>query len=178
MKKTVFFIVIISILLVPSVFAQFRLDMGIKIPVKMGINFSDASGISSTSVNILDKYTFLLPEASGSYQFALGPIKVGAGLQMYSLILESIVWPMVFAELDLSPIVINAKIGGLGYLLFGLYNDAGTGDLLMPEINVAFKLGKSFRLGGGVMFFTSKDFNNTAQPYLLYLGGSFSTTFK
>lgn len=178
MKKVVFLILAISVLLVPSVFAQFRLDMGIKIPVKMGINFSDVSDVSSTSVNILDKYTFLLPEASGSYQFDLGPVKLGAGLQLYSLILESIAWPMVFAELDLSPIVINAKIGGLAYLLFGLYNDAGTGDLLMPEINVAFKLGKSFRLGGGAMFFTSKDFNDIALPYLLYLGGSFSTTFK
>ncbi len=177
MKKIVLFILIITVFLVPSAFAQFRLDLGLQIPVKMGIKFPDSSGIDSTSINILDKYTFLLPEATGSYQVALGPVKFGAGVQLYSLILESIAWPVVFAELDLSPIVINAKVGGLAYVLFGIKNDAGTGDLVIPEINIAYKLGKSFRVGVGAMGFTSKNFDTGTIPYLIYLGGSFSTTF-
>ncbi len=177
MKKMIFLVLIIAVLIVPSAFAQFRLDMGIKVPLKMGVNFSELSGGTDTAVNVIENFTFLFPEVSGTYQFALGPLKVGAGLQMYTLILESIAWPMAFVELDLSPVVINAKIGGLAYLLFGFYNYADTGNLVIPEINAYFKLGKSFRLGGGVMVFTSKDLATDALPYVLYLGGSFSTTF-
>ncbi len=177
MKKTVLFILIVMII-VPSAFSQFRLDMGFKMPLKMGVNFSDSSGVDDTSVDIINNYKFLFPEVSGTYQFDLGPLKLGAGLQMYTLILESIAWPMAFAELDLSPVVINAKIGGLAYMLFGVINQADTRDFIIPELNAYFKLGKSFRVGGGVMVFTSKNFATDALPYALYLAGSFSTTFK
>ncbi len=177
MKKTFFLILILAFLMTSGVFAQFRLDMGLKIPVKMGVHFSDLSSGEDTSVDILDKYTFLVPEVTGSYQVSLGPVNMGAGIQLYTFILESIAWPIVFAEIDLSPIVINAKIGGFGFLVFGLYNDGVTGNVLIPDINAAFKLGKSLRIGLGVMGFTGKEFNSDAVPYLIYLSGSLSMLF-
>lgn len=177
MKKILLFIMLITLFLVPSAFAQYRIDMGIKVPAKMGIHFSDLSSDDDTSVDILDKYTFLVPEITGSYQMALGPIKMGAGVEMYTFIIESIAWPMVFAELDLSKIVINAKVGGLGFLVFGLYNHADTADILIPDIYSAVKLGKSFRLGLGVMGFTGKEFTSDAVPYIVYLSGSLSMLF-
>ena len=179
MKKTVFFILIVLII-VPSAFSQFRLDMGVKVPVSLGVKFSELAGNTDTSYNIIKNFTFLFPEVAGTYQFNLGPVKLGAGVQLYTLILESIAWPMAFAEFDFSPViplVVNAKLGGLAYMLFGLYNHAGTGNLVIPELNAYFKLGKSFRLGGGVMVFTSKDFTSDTFPYALYLTGNFSTTF-
>ncbi len=177
MKKILILVLVIAIFLVPSAFAQFRLDMGLDIPVQMGIHISELTNSTDTSVNILEKYTFLLPEATGSYQVSLGPVKLGAGVQLYTLILESIAWPVVYGELDLSPVVLSAKVGGLGFLVFGLYNHSGTGDVLIPDINVAYKLGKSFRLGVGVMGFTGKDMHTDNVPYLIYLSGRFSMLF-
>ncbi len=179
MKKIILFILII-VLVVPAAFSQIRLDMGVKVPVSMGVKFSDLDSDTESSVNIIENFTFLFPEVSGTYQFALGPLKLGAGIQLYTLILESIAWPMAFAEVDFSPlvpIVINAKMGGGAFLMFGLYNHGDTGNLFMPEVNAYVKLGKTFRLGGGVMMFTNKDLADDAVPYILYLGGSFSTTF-
>ncbi len=178
--KKIAFIILIALIIVPSAFSQFRLDMGVKVPVSLGIKFSELSGNTDTSYSVIDDFTFLFPEVSGTYQFAAGPIKLGAGVQIYTLILESIAWPMAFAEFDFSPLiplVVNAKLGGLAYMVFGLYNHADTGDLVIPEVNAYFKLSKSFRLGGGVMIFTSKNFATDALPYALYLAGSFSTTF-
>ncbi len=179
MKKIILFILIV-LLIAPAAFSQFRLDMGVKVPVSMGVKFSELSSGTDSSVNILENFTFLFPEASGTYQLALGPLKIGAGVQLYTLILESIAWPMAFAEVDFSPvvpIVINAKMGGGAFLMFGLYTHGDTANLFMPEVNAYVKLGKTFRLGGGVMMFTNKDLATDAVPYVLYLGGSFSTTF-
>ncbi len=177
MKKKILFILAAALLLVPSAFAEYRLDMGIKIPTIMGVHFSDLSDEEDTSTNILDDYTFLVPEITGSYQMAVGPIKMGAGVEMYTFIFESIAWPMVFAELDLSRVVFNAKLGGLGFLVFGLYNHTDTANVVIPDIYGAVKLGKSLRLGLGVMGFTGKEFSSDALPYIFYLAGSLSMVF-
>lgn len=176
MKKAVFFILIV-LLTVPSAFGQFRLDAGVKIPVLMGNNLSNLGGSEDTTYNILEKFTLIFPEVSGTYQLEAGPLKAGAGLQMYTFIFESVVWPSVFAELDLSPVVISAKAGGFGFLFFGVYNHFGTGSIVIPELDAWFKINNSFRVGGGAMLFTSPDLTFSQYPYILYLGGSFTTTF-
>ena len=175
MKKIIFLVLILTVFLVPAAFTQFRLDLGADVIVSAGIKNSGLD--DDPTVNVISKYIIPIPEATFSYQFPLGPINLGAGLQFYTAILESITWPIVYAELDLSPFVVSLKTGGLGFLIFGLASDSFTGDVLVSDLNAAFKLGKSFRLGLGAKIITGKDLNLSNVPYIFYISGRFSTIF-
>ncbi len=177
MKKLIL-IGIIILMVIPGAFAQFRIDLAIDVPVKLGVSVSDLNGGSANeSVDVLEFGTFPIPEALFAYQTSLGPVKVGAGIRVFSLILESIAWPHLYTELDLSPIVINAGIGGGGFMLFGLYNNVDTANLLIPDMHIAYKFGDTFRLGIGAMGFTGNDLNTDVLPYIVYLTGRFSLLF-
>ena len=177
MKKLVL-IGIIILMVIPGAFAQFRIDLAIDVPAKIGISVSDLDGGSTNeSIDVLEFGTFPVPEALFAYQTSLGPVKVGGGIRVFSLILESIAWPHIYAELDLSPIVINAGIGGGGFMLFGLYNNVDTANLLIPDLHIAYKFGNTFRLGIGAMGFTGSDIYSDAFPYMIYLTGRFSILF-
>ena len=151
MKKMIFLVLIITVFFVPSAFAQFRLDLGADVIVSAGIKNSGLD--DDPTVDVISNYVIPIPEATFSYQFPVGPVNLGAGLQFYTAILESITWPVIFAELDLSPVVVSIKTGGLGFLIFGLASDSFTGDVLISDLNAAYKLGKSFRLGLGAKIF-------------------------
>ena len=177
MKKLVFFGIIVLII-IPGAFAQFRIDLAVDVPVKIGVSLSDLDGGSTNeSINVLEFGTFPVPEALFAYQSSLGPVKLGAGIRVFSLILESIAWPHAYAELDLSPIVINAGVGGGAFMLFGLYNNIDTANLILPDMHIAYKLGDTFRLGIGAMGFTGKDLGPDVFPYIIYLTGRFSILF-
>lgn len=177
MKKIAFVLVLIAVLAVPSAFAQLRLDMGFDIPVRIGLSFNNFS--DTESVNILEEYIFLLPEAMFAYQFNLGQVNLGVGLRLYTLILESIAWPMGYAELDFDRVAITASVGGGLYLLFGLYNEAGTGEVIIPELFAGLKLGKArnFKVGAGAMAFLGPELSTDVVPYYFYLGAKWSVLF-
>ncbi len=176
--KKIIFVGIIILLIIPGAFAQLRLDLAIDVPVKIGVSVSDLDGGSSNeSIDVLEFGTFPVPEALFAYQTSLGPVKVGGGIRVFSLILESIAWPHVYTELDLSPIVINAGIGGGGFMMFGLYNNMDTANLFIPDMHVAYKFGDTFRLGIGAMGFTGSDLGSNGFPYIIYLTGRFSILF-
>ncbi len=177
MKKMALMVLVIVVFLAPSAFAQFRIDLGLDIPVRMGVQSSDLTTSSDSTIDVLDDYTFLLPEATGSYQMSFGPLKVGAGIQLYSFILESIAWPVIYGEIDFSRFVLTAKGGGLGFLVFGLYTNGTTSNVIIPDINLSYRLGKSFRLGIGVTGFTGSDLNTSGIPYMIYLSGKTSILF-
>ena len=177
MKKLILFGIII-LMVIPGAFAQFRIDLAIDVPVKIGISVSDLEGGSTNeSIDVLEFGTFPVPEALFAYQTALGPVKVGGGVRVFSLILESIAWPHIYSEIDLSPIVINAGIGGGAFMMFGLYNDVNTASLFIPDMHIAYKFGDTFRLGIGAMGFTGNDIYSDAFPYMIYLTGRFSLLF-
>lgn len=177
MKKLILFGIII-LMVIPGAFAQFRIDLAIDVPVKIGVSVSDLEGESSNeSIDVLDFGTFPIPEALFAYQTSLGPVKVGGGIRVFSLILESIAWPQIYTEFDLSPIVIHAGIGGGGFMMFGLYNSIDTASLFIPDMHIAYKFGDTFRLGIGAMGFTGSDIGPDAFPYVIYLTGRFSILF-
>ncbi|MEA1910974.1 MAG: hypothetical protein U9N32_04745, partial [Spirochaetota bacterium] len=173
MKKLILFGIII-LMVIPGAFAQFRIDLAIDVPVKIGVSVSDLEGDSSNeSVDVLDFGTFPVPEALFAYQTSLGPVKVGGGIRVFSLILESIAWPHIFSELSLDPVPIgiNAGIGGGGFMMFGLFNDVNTANLFIPDMHIAYKFGDTFRLGIGAMGFTGSELNIDGFPYIIYLTG-------
>ncbi|RLD35535.1 MAG: hypothetical protein DRI73_02420, partial [Bacteroidetes bacterium] len=150
------------------------------VPAYIGITADTDNGDVNESINFLKEIgTFVFPNAIVAYQFPIGPVKTGIGLKAYSLIIESVLWPVIYAELDLSPIVINANLGGLGFYWFGIIPDLGfkTSNVIIPDLNIAVKLGKSFRLGIGAMAFPGIKGLENITPYTIYLTGRFSILF-
>jgi len=71
MKKLIL-IGIIILMVIPGAFAQFRIDLAIDVPVKLGVSVSDLNGGSANeSVDVLEFGTFPIPEALFAYQTSL-----------------------------------------------------------------------------------------------------------
>ncbi len=166
MKKAIVLAALIAMLAVPA-FAQWRVDIGAEIPFLVGI--TDTSNDYSDFLS----YMFLVPTGTIAYNFGLGPLNLGVGGKLYTLIVESVIYPMAYAELDFDPMVINLSAGGFGFLFFGLMTSFETGALMIPELSVQFKLGKSFRLGVGAMTFIGTDINQSYFPYIAYASAKF-----
>lgn len=162
-KKSILVALLIAALAAPA-FAGWQLDIGAEIPVRVGIT---DSSVDEDYGDYLD-FLFLLPTGTISYSFGFGPLSLGVGGKLYTLIVESIIYPVVYAELDFDPVVVNFTTGGLGFLFFGLSTFFDTGALLIPDLSVMFKLGKSFRLGVGAMTFIGTDISQDYFPYILY----------
>lgn len=166
MKKTIILALLIALLAVPA-FAQWHVDIGAEIPFLIGI--ADTNEDYGEFIN----YLFLVPSGTIAYNFGLGPLNLGVGGKLYTLILESVVYPIAYAELDFDTMVVNLTTGGFGFLFFGLANSFETGALLIPELSVQFKLGKSFRLGVGAMTFIGTDIEQDTFPYIVYATAKF-----
>jgi len=173
MKKIVLILLLIGFILVPQVFAQVRFDLGLVVPVQYGIASSDVTGDLSEYSAMMD-YVIPFPELMLAYQFDVGPIKMGVGLRGYSLILETLLWPEIYAEVEFSRLVLNANVGGLALIYFGLVNGATSGGFVVPDVSLGFKLGKSFRVCLGAFGLLGTDLNTNAMPYVAYVAGRFT----
>ena len=175
MKKV---ILVLLILVVASTvgFAEWRSDIGLAVPWKLGATLTSALG-ENEDFNVLSEFTFLVPQVFLGYEFALGPVNLGLGGRLYTLILESIITPAVFAEVELGPVAVNLNVAGGGVLFFGLYNDFQSGQLLLPDLSAHFKLGRSLQLGIGATAILHPDIPEDVLPYILYLSGKFVVRF-
>lgn len=164
MKKIVIFALLLSLIGIVSANAQFRLDVNVSVPVYYGFQTQVTGDFGAFA-----QFAFIIPELDVHYQFDLDIVKLGLGLRMFTLILETIALPDFFFELDIDPVVFRASICGGAALLFGLYNNVLTGALIVPDVSATVKLLKLFgvssadggdmlRLGAGCAFIT--DFNN------------------
>jgi hypothetical protein len=173
-KLTVFFLACaIALVAIPSASSQMRLDIGVMVPRGAGITIGGAT--STTLGSDVGNWPFIpIPEAGLYYQGDLGFLKLGIGARAFSFILESIVWPNAYAELDLGRVAIEAQVGGGAFLMFGLVNpDPTFGNVVIPDLSAWLKLGKKgvFRLGGGVIgLWVPETFGDT-MPFLIYFGG-------
>jgi len=174
MKKIVLILLLIGFILVPQVFAQVRFDLGLVYPFRLGVITDElnSSGDSEDFGTMID-YVFLVPEVGVAYQFDAGPLKMGVGLRGYSLILETLMWPEIYAEFEISRLVLNANVGGLALIYFGLANGAVSGGFVVPDISLGFKLGKSFRVCVGAIGLMGSDLDTSTVPYVAYVAGRF-----
>jgi hypothetical protein len=139
-----------------------QVDIGLNVPYRVGISSEEAGDIGA----FVD-YAFLLPDVRIQWYWEAGPIKLGPGVRLWTLILESVAYPILSVEAEIGPIVLNANVGGGAFLFFGLYNDLGTGRVLFPEISAAFKLGESFSIGTGAMIlFVPELADEEIYPYI------------
>lgn len=105
----------------------------------------------------LSSGTFLPFIDVGFYgQLNLGKsLHLGMGFRVASVILATMTWPTVYAELDLWRFSLNARLGG-GFFagLAGFYPFFLTGDALLPEVSLWFRFPNS-RFGVGALTFLS-----------------------
>jgi hypothetical protein len=153
--------------------AQFRMDVDVMVPFKAGL-VNDIQGLggstSSQTVNI--DYAFLIPDFQALYQVDLGIVRLGGGARLFTLILESMAYPLIFAEVQLGPAVVNLNLGGLAFGFFGLANKLVTADIVVADLSAGFELAKWFRADVGFVGITPlADMNNFIG--LFYAGGKF-----
>ncbi|PKL09379.1 MAG: hypothetical protein CVV51_04160 [Spirochaetae bacterium HGW-Spirochaetae-7] len=171
MKKAVV-LALLVVLCVASVSAQARLDIGIDIPLSLGAVLNGSSVLDGGDI----PYTLPFPSGGLYYTFGAGPVTLGLGARLYSLVLVSAMWPNVIAEVDVGPVVLEGQFGGGAFLIFGLVSSTQTGSVFFPDLSAWFKLGKTLRLGGGALGMFIKDLDNTV-PFVWYIGAKAAIRF-
>lgn len=175
MKRVILIAVMLAVLAFPA-FSQFRIDLGVDVPMTIGVIGNGEIETSNEAGDFLKSHIFPFPEASFYYQFTAGPITLAPGIRCFTFILESVLWPNVMAELQLGPVFLQGQLGGLLFAVFGLYSDAEFGNVLLPDVSAWIGLGKErrFRLGGGVLGMMLPDLTTKGLAIVPYLGGKVS----
>jgi hypothetical protein len=178
MKKWTVVILIVAIALMAGgagAGAQVRLDVCIDKPLYLGFGNSEnpnLGGVDITSVWIL------FPELQLTYQFGTPFLHGGVGARMFTFILESVLYPCAFVEVQVGPVTANLNVGGGWFGMFGLAGGrSATGALFFPDLNVGVNLNDWFRLGGGV-FAAWAQAIPSGVAYALYINARFIIYFK
>ena len=171
MKRIVLLVAFIAVLTVPA-FSQFRIDLGVDVPLTVGAISGSGVTTSSEVGEFLRDHILPFPEASFYYQFEFGPLRLAPGVRVFTFILESVLWPNLMAELAFDPVFIQAQLGGLIFVLFGLANNIEFGEVLLPDLSIWLGLGKErrFRLGGGVLGMLLPDLSDEGMLIVPYVG--------
>jgi hypothetical protein len=189
MKKRILIVfVAVAMLLAGAVgaSAQLRLDMDVNIPIYLGFYTSGAADGAWNS------FFIPFPDARLSYQFPIGPVTIGVGARAFTFIIENIMYPEAYVELTLDKFVLGAGVGGGAFLEFGLLssvlasagvtNLSGFHALLLPDLNVAYKVNDWFRLQGGVFMLApfGSDFSGVLGSFAFagYVDAKFVVVFK
>ena len=122
-------------------------------PVELVESAEIGATVESDEIEGLSSGTILPLIDAGLYgQMNIGrSLHFGLGFRLASLILATVTWPTVYAELDLWHFSLNMRLGG-GFFagLAGFYPFFLTGDALIPEVSLWFRFSKS-RIGVGAL---------------------------
>ena len=163
----------------------FRSD--INVPIYAGYS---VGGVSQGAWN---SYFIPFPDVQLIYQFGLGPVSIGPGVRVFSVIIENFLYPEVTAEFTMDKFVAYAGVGGFAFLEFGLISSllqsaagistlTGFHNVVLSDIGAALKLNDWFRVCGGVYIISPFDktigglFENNV--YAGYIDAKFTVTFK
>ena len=172
MKRIILVAAFVAVLVFPA-FSQARIDIGVDVPMTIGVIGNGEIETSNEAGEFLKEHILPFPEASFYYQFRAGPITLAPGVRCFTFILESVLWPNIMAELELGPVFIQGQLGGLFFAVFGLYSNVDYGAVLLPDLSVWVGLGKErrFRLGGGVLGMMLPELTTEGMAIVPYLGG-------
>ncbi|HOX17510.1 MAG TPA: hypothetical protein PKW82_03565 [Spirochaetales bacterium] len=177
MKRAIFAVLVVSLAIAP-VAAQIRLDAGVMIP--RGVGLTDSGGTSTFDEfnAVMSKFIIPLPEAGLYYQCGAGPVRLGAGVRVFTFILISAFYPNAFAEIDFGPVTLMGQMGGGFFGVFGLVSESTTGKVFFPELSLWYRFGEAFRLGVGAIGIFLPELTSDTIPFMWYLGGKFSFVFE
>jgi hypothetical protein len=173
MIKKLIIIFIFSLGIIMFAGAQVRLDVNVSVPVYNGIQIEGGEGVGDFS-----DYAFVIPDLVLSYVIDADLIKVGLGARMITFLVESVIWPNAFVELNVDPLVLNASVGGGVFFYFGAVSGVEASSLIIPDISAYFKFNEWFQLGGGIVLFVGTEiFGVDILPYSIYVRARFSFSF-
>ena len=168
MKKILLITALLSLLAVGTVSAQavqFRMDANLSVPVYWGYFSTTFGGTYGEAM----QYAFVIPEYDAYLQLNMGMFRMGIGLRLFTIILESAIVPDIFFELNIDPIVIRLGCSGGAIAIFGLFS-AGPefGPVLAPDLYVGFKFVELFRVGIGCTVIMDLDYPDVGVfvPYI------------
>lgn len=184
MKRAIFLVVVVVVLLTGAVSAsaQLRLDMDVNLPLFFGSSSGDAA------------WNHFVPFPNGrlAWQFGGGLIDGGVGARAFTFIIENILYPEGYIELNIEQFTFSFNVGGFAFLEFGLLSDAlssaginnlsGFHGLILPDLNAAWRVNDWFRLGGGVFMIApfGSDMGGVLNNlvYSFYIDARFVILFK
>jgi hypothetical protein len=177
MKRAVLLVALAVVLAYPA-FSEIRLDLGVDVPLIAG--FISGGEVSSDSDigSFLTEHIFPFPEASVYWQFHAGPVRLAPGIRFFTIILESVFWPNLIAEVALGPVFFEAQLGGLVFAFFGAVAGLEAGGVLIPDLSVWVGLGKKklFRIGAGFLGLLVPEISTSQMLFAGYIGAKVSLT--
>ncbi len=161
---------VLSIGLLSPALAEVRIDLGFNVPFGLG-GLSASGAESSAEVNdFLTSHIIPFPHADVYYQMPFETWRWGAGVRIYTFILESIWWPNLYVEKDFWKMTVVGQVGGGLFGVFGLFNNVDTGQVFIPDLSLWFRAGDALRLGGGIMGFMVPEWSEDHMLAIYYLG--------
>jgi hypothetical protein len=98
----------------------------------------------------------VIPIVQVGAQYSAGSFRAGVGLDALVLIVENAFWPGVFVEFELWRFVLRADLGGGEVVLIWgeeSHSYTTTGQAIIPQVDLAFKLTNSVQLSVGALAF-------------------------
>lgn len=143
-KSTLVLILLLGAMAITPVAADSQVDIGVNVPGWIGLS------IDGERVTEQIPFRIPVPDLMYNYFFDVGPVKLGGGARIWTLILATGAYPILSAEFETERLVLNAHLGGLifGYVTpFPDGSGIETGRVFLPEISAAFRLTDWFSLG-------------------------------
>ena len=143
-KSTLVLMVFLGLFAAAPALADSQLDIGVNVPGWAGVS------IDGERVTEQIPFRIPIPDLMYNYFFDVGPVKLGGGARVWTLIIATGAYPILSAEFETKRLVLNAHVGGLvfGYLTpFPNGSGIETGRVFLPEISAAFRLTDWFSLG-------------------------------
>ncbi len=145
-KRRLLMVLVVMCGSVAHLTAEVQIDLGLNVPYYVGITTED------DDLDAALDWLFLLPDAKVAWFHAVKPVRLGGGLRLWTLVLQSVVYPTLAVEADAGPFVLNAGAGGGMFLFFGLYSGLQTAGVFVPDLSVGYRFTESFSLGAGAAF--------------------------
>ena len=178
MKRTWLTVVIIVGLLLAgatAASADFRMDIDVPWYLHLGLSpeLEEQLNADFGTVDIA-KWAIVIPNLQMYYMFDVGPVSLGAGARIYTVLLMNFLYPSVVAEVNLGRFDVNLNMGGFAGVLLGVGPtfETATGPWFTTDLSAGFRVTRWFRVGLGVFALANKDFIDTF-PYAVYLSGKF-----
>jgi hypothetical protein len=142
--KTIVILLLLAGVAIVPVMADSQVDIGVQVPTIIGLYYQGENVTQDIPVRIP------FPDLMYNYFFEVGPLKLGVGARVWTLLVATAAYPIVSAEFQTERLILNANIGGgvFGYVtIFPEWSGIETGQVFFPEVSAAFRLNDWFSLG-------------------------------
>jgi hypothetical protein len=168
--RIVIAMLILAVAVTAPTAADSQLDIGINVPVTIGVSYQGE--------RVAEQIPFRIPvpDLMYNYYFTERPVKLGAGVRIWTLILITGAYPIASVEYESDRLLLNAHIGGgiFGYLTpLPEVSGIETGRVFLPEVSAAFRFTDWFSMGGSLLGVWIPEVTNDGMGYLFNVFGRF-----